>query len=154
MPADCLEKAEHTKIQEILFAKVHLSPRLPRKMNLTSAWQVQHEGGTEKPVAVGRTLEPKIDFRIQGIPHEEVEQDEEKSQKQHIGRLVSAIMNHEIKHASKTELQSKHPCTLFSEESKRFIHAQRKVESFELCENISQIHDQERSEPRCSSRSI
>ena len=75
VPADCLEKAEHTKIQEILFAKVHLSPRLPRKMNLTSAWQVQHEGGTEKPVAVGRTLEPKIDFRIQGIPHEEVEQD-------------------------------------------------------------------------------
>ena len=40
------------------------------------------------------TIEPKIDFRIQGISRAEVEQDEEKSRKHHIGRLVSANMNH------------------------------------------------------------
>ena len=37
--------------------------------------------GTGKPVADEMTVEPKIDFRIQGIPHKEGEQDEEKSRK-------------------------------------------------------------------------
>ena len=40
-------------------------------------------------------MAPKIDFGIQGLPHEEVEQDEEKSRRHYVGRLVSAIMNHE-----------------------------------------------------------
>ena len=42
------------------------------------------------------TKAPEIHFRIQGIPYEEVEQDEEKCRKQHIGRLVSAIVNQKI----------------------------------------------------------
>ena len=65
-------------------------------------------------------MAPKIDFGIQGLPHEEVEQDEEKSRRHYIGRLVSAIINHE-KDALNAELQSKHPYTPFSEESNRFF---------------------------------
>ena len=49
------------------------------------------------------------DFGIQGIPHEEGEQGEEKRRKQYIGIFVGAIMNHENKDALIAELQSKHP---------------------------------------------
>ena len=50
--------------------------------------QVQHEGSTGEPVADEMTMEPKINFRIQGKSRAEVEQDDEKSRKQHIARLV------------------------------------------------------------------
>ena len=76
---------------------------------------------------------------FQGIPHEEVEQDEEESRKQYFGRFVSAIMNHENKDALIAELQSKHPYTPFSEELKRFIHTQGNVEGFELCDIFTKI---------------
>ena len=42
-------------------------------------------------------------------------------------------MNHENKDALIAELQSKHPCAPFREESKRFIHTQAHVDGFELC---------------------
>ena len=43
-----------------------------------------------EPVADEMKIEPKIDFRIQGLSCAEVEQDEEKSRKQFIERLGSA----------------------------------------------------------------
>ena len=68
-------------------------------------------------VADEMTIEPEIGFRISRKSRAEVEQEEE-SRKQYIGRLVSAIMDHVIKNAVIAELQSKHPCSPFSEESK------------------------------------
>ena len=93
--------------------------------------RLQHEDSTGEPVADEMTIEPKTDFRIQGISRAEVEQDEGKSRKPDIGRLVSAIMNHTNKNASITELQSKHPKRPFSEESEQMI---RDVEGLELFE--------------------
>ena len=114
MPADCLEKAVHTKTPELWYQKIRLSQRLPRKnsSNVRGKFNleaVQHDGSTGKPVADEMTTEPKIELRIHGVPHQEVEQDEEKSRTQHIGRFVSAIMNHENKVALNAELESKHP---------------------------------------------
>ena len=43
-------------------------------------------------------------------------------------------MRHPNKDALIAELRSKHPYTLFSEESKRCIHTQGNVEGFEVCE--------------------
>ena len=65
--------------------------------------QVQHEGGTGKPVAEEVTIEPKINFTIQSISRAEGEQEEEKSRKQCIERLQD-IMRHPNKDALIAEL--------------------------------------------------
>ena len=132
VPADCLEKVVDVKTEEIQYQKIHLSPRLPRRIVVKSAWQVQKEGQVQHEGSTGEPAE--IDFRIQGISRAEVEQDEEKSRKHYLGRLVSAIMNHKKENALIAELQCKHPFTPFSEESKQMIHTLGKVEGFELCE--------------------
>ena len=52
-----------------------------------------------KLVADEMAIEPKIDFRIQGILRAEAEQEEEMCRKQLIGRLVHDIMHHPNKAA-------------------------------------------------------
>ena len=89
-------------------------------------------------VADEMTIEPKIGFRIPRISRAEVEQEEE-SRKQCIGRLVSAIMNHVNNNAVIAEVQSKHLCSPFSEESKQMIHSLGNVENFKLCEKSLNI---------------
>ena len=63
------------------------------------------------PVADEMTIEPKIDFRIQGTSRAEVEHEEEKSRKEFIGRHVHEIMHHPNKDVLKAELRSKRPQT-------------------------------------------
>ena len=68
----------------MVHAKIHLSPLLPPKVILKSAWQVQHDGlaqrgdSTGEPVADEMTIEPKIDLRLRGFSRAEVEQEGEK----------------------------------------------------------------------------
>ena len=78
-------------------------------------------------------IEPKIDFRIQGLSCAEVEQDEEKSRKQFIERLGSATTKQK-KNALIAELQSKHPKTPLSDYEKEMIHTLRNVQGFGLYE--------------------
>ena len=98
--ADCVERVVHTKTEEVLHHKINVSPRLPPKGFLESAWQVQHLGhaqrgdSTVELIADEVTMEPKMDFRISGKLRAEVQREEEKSRKQLIGRLVHAIMHH------------------------------------------------------------
>ena len=66
-----------------------------------------------------------------------------------MGRHVNAIMNHECEDALIAELQSKHPYTPFSEESKRLIHTQGSVEGFELSQISRNIQY-----PRCKKYSM
>ena len=116
VPANCLEKVVHTKKK--VFIKRFIYPRVcHQRLSSKVPFQVEHEGHAPRGVSAGEPLadevaiEPKMEFRIQGILHAEVEQEEEKSQKRCIGRRVSAIMNHENKDALSAELQSKHPKT-------------------------------------------
>ena len=69
-----LKNVVHTKTDAILHPKIHLSPRLPRRVILKSAWQVQNEGPVQHEGEM--MIEPKIDFRIQGVSRAEVEQEE------------------------------------------------------------------------------
>ena len=57
VPADGLEKMVHTKTEEILYKKIRLSPRLPRKKVLKSAWQVQNEGQVQHEGSTGDPLQ-------------------------------------------------------------------------------------------------
>ena len=63
----------NTKTEEILYQEASLSPQ-PRII-LKDVWQVQHEDFYQRGTSIGRfvavegKVEPKIDFRIQGIPY-------------------------------------------------------------------------------------
>ena len=88
-----------------------------------------HQRGTSagKLVADEGIMEPKIDFRIQGISHAAVEQEED-DRIRLIGRLVHQVKNNPNKVALIADLQSNHPYNPFSEESKHMIHNLGNVE--------------------------
>ena len=82
--ADCLEKVVHTKLKKFCIKKIHLSPSLPPKVILTRVLGMFNTKATlnvgivqGKLVADEMTIEPKIDFRRQGISRAEVEQEKE-----------------------------------------------------------------------------
>ena len=108
----------HTKTEEHVHQKSHLSPRLPPNVILRNAWQVQLEDHHQRGTDAGQlaadevTLEPQIVFRIQGIFRAEVGQEEENSRKQLMVKLVHAVMYHPNKDAFVADLRSKHPFTV------------------------------------------
>ena len=53
VPADCLEKVVRAKTPH---QKINLSPRLPTKVILKSAWQVRHEGHAQHGNSTGGNL--------------------------------------------------------------------------------------------------
>ena len=87
--ADCLEKVVDLKTGKNLYQKGHLSPLLPPKVIPKSVWQVQHEDQVEqestgRPVADQVTITPEVGLSFQGVPREELQQDEENSGKQNV----------------------------------------------------------------------
>ena len=126
----------NTRTEEILYQKTHSSPRLPPKVNLKGARQVQHEDhhrgtNSRQPVADEGKMELKIDFRIQGASHAAVEEEED-NRTRLIKSLVHQVKNHPNKDALTADLQSNRSYILFSEESKQMIHTLGNVECFEL----------------------
>ena len=84
----------------------------------------------------------KIDFRIQGIPHVAVEQEDDR--KREIRRLVHSVKNLPKKTHYFADLQSIRTYNSFSEnpfseESKQMIHNLGYVDCFELCDISSEI---------------
>ena len=83
VPADRLEKSA----EEIPFQKTHLSPRLSPKVILRNAWQVRHNDYDQRGASAGQLAADEV--AIQGISRAEVEQEEEKSQKQLVGKTCA-----------------------------------------------------------------
>ena len=83
-------------------------------------------------------MEHKIDFRIQGIPHAAVEQEEDDGIRL-IRRLVHQVKNHPNKDALIADLQSNRTYNPFSKESRQMLHTMGNVECSELCEISSKI---------------
>ena len=96
-----LEKVVNTKTEEILYQKTLSSLRVPPKVILRNAWQVQHEDhhqrgtSTGQPFADEEKVEPKIDSRIQGMSH--AAEQEEGSRRRLIKKLVHQVKNHSDK---------------------------------------------------------
>ena len=111
VPADCIERVVNTKTkEEVLYQKASLSPRLPPKIILKDAWQVQRDGshqhgtGTGKLVADEEEKELKID---EVIPQPAV---------------AHMIELHSNKSALIKDLLKTDTDKPFSEESKKVIH--------------------------------
>ena len=83
-------------------------------------------------------MEPKINFRIQGIPHAAVEQEED-DRTRLIRRLVHQVQIH-----PQTEMHQPPMRRViatknsFTEESQQMIHNMGNVDCFGLCENLFQ----------------
>ena len=118
-----LKKWFITKLKRLCIRKVSsLSPRPRPEIILKDAWQVQREDyhqrgtSTERPVSDEGKMEPKIDFRIQGIPNTAVEQDED-DRIPLIRRAVHQVKNHPNKDALFVDLPNNGTYNPFSEES-------------------------------------
>ena len=83
-------------------------------------------------------MEPKIDFRIQGIPRAAVEQDED-NRTRLIRRLLRQFKNHPNKDALITDLQNIRTYNPFSAEPEKMVHNMENMECFEFFEISHQI---------------
>ena len=91
LPAICIEKAVCMKTKEEQYHKVYQSPRLPRvilKPTSQSGQQDQHEQEARKSCghqsvsgSYGETRSGNVDYKIPGIPHSTVQQQEHESQR-------------------------------------------------------------------------
>ena len=98
-----------------------------RQSEVTSAKHGARRGANEDD-----TL-PKVDYRIQGLPHSTVEQ-EENTRKLAVNRLIHQFQTHPDRDALKANPQQNQAYNPFSEKSKDMIHSMEDVEYFEMCE--------------------
>ena len=139
--AICIEKAVCMKTREDFNNKVYQSPRLPRvklKPNLQSGQQDQpHQearaSSDHQSVSgsCGETHNSSIDYRIPGIPHSTVQQ-QETNRKETVKQLIQQFENHPHKESFLQDLKQTSEINVFSEGSKKSITDMGKTEIFEL----------------------
>ena len=117
VPADCIARVVNMKSKEILCESAYLSRRSPPKIVLKTGWQVRHEYHQHADETIRREDQKetqenrsdvnhgeirseveteillKVDYRIQGVPHAAVEQEDE-ARKNLISKLVNYVKNH------------------------------------------------------------
>ena len=91
--------------------------------------------GTGRLELVDQEEEHKIDFRVPGLSHAVVEEEEHLR----VQELVKRIENHPHREALHAELQQKNVYNPFSKNSKAMIPELGNVELFELCETFPKV---------------
>ena len=97
---------------------------------------------TERPVSEQPTgsftqlEEIDIDFRVSGLPHSVVKQEENFR----LRELVKKIESHPHREALQADLQQNNVYNPFSDDAKAMIREMGNVELFELCETIPKVH--------------
>ena len=143
---------------EVMYEKVHASPRLPPKISLKHDWmkelgsEVARQAEGSQPTQpnpnpnhdrTGRHVvcsqqegspsmfnEVDIDFRKSGLPHSVVKQ----AESSRVRELIKKIENHPQRQDLQLDLQQNTAYNQFSEKSKKKIKDMGNVELFELCE--------------------
>ena len=141
-----------------LYNKVHQSPRLPRKAvltpslhhgrqdlsNLEARTSTDHQSkqseeyGETRCVEFEETRSGNIDFRIQGLRHSTV-QEEDDDRREIVKRLVHQFETHPNRESLMADLDKNQKFNPFSKGSKELIRSVGKTEYFELCEISSTI---------------
>ena len=114
VPAPCIEKVVAMSSGEVLKNKMCESPRSLRKVVQKPAW---HEGRTDTTsieerasnadsIKYGETCRGEIVFRIQGLPHSTVEQ-EDHTRKEVVKKLFHQFETHPNREALKADLRQK-----------------------------------------------
>ena len=81
---------------------------------------------------------PKVDYRIQGLPHSTVGQ-EDNTRKEVVNKLILHFETHPDREALQGELKQSRAFNPFSEQSKEMIHSKGTMEYFEICEITPKI---------------
>ena len=91
---------------------------------------------TVRPALFTQREEIDIDFRVSGLPHAVLKQDENFR----VRELVRKIDSHPHRQALQSDLQQSNACNPFSEKSKKMIRDMGNVELLESCETIPKVH--------------
>ena len=78
---DCIEKVVSTKRDAVLYRRIPTPRPLPNIV-LKEAWQVQRDEESQRRIGIEKSIAEqenpsKIDFRVQGVPHKAVFEDQE-----------------------------------------------------------------------------
>ena len=158
LPAYFIPKVVRMESEEVIYGKVHASPRPPPKISLKHDWMKelgsevarQAEGSqptqpnpnpnhdrTGRPVVCSQQEgspsmfnEVDIDFRISGLPHSVVKQ----ADSSRVRQLIKKIEKHPHRQDLQFDLRQNEAYNQFSEKSKKKIKDMGNVELFELCE--------------------
>ena len=146
LPAICIEKAVCMKTKEELYHEVDQSSRLPRvilKPNAQSGQQDQPDQEARKSCdhqsasgSYGETLSGNVDYRIPGIPHSAIQQ-QDTSRRETVKKLIQQFESHPNKEFFLQDLNKTEEINMFSERSKKLITDMGSTEIFELCETSS-----------------
>ena len=134
------------KTKEELYRKVCRSPRLPRstlKPNSQSGQQDQPDQDARKSSdhqsasgSYGETRSGNVDYRIPGIPHSAVQQ-QDTNRRETVKNLIQQFENHPNKEFFPQDLNKTEEINTFSEKSKKLVTDMGNTEIFELCETSS-----------------
>ena len=158
LPALCIEKVVYMKTGKDSYCKVFQSPRLPRRTVLTPSLhhgrqdlsnpkartsadhQSKRSEGYEKTrsAKLEETRSGNIDFRIQGLPHATV-QNEDYDRREMVKKLIHQFDTHPNRDSLMEDLNKTEEFNQLSEKSKELISSMGNTEYFELCEISSKI---------------
>ena len=125
------------KSGEELYCNIYQSPILPR---VTLLPNLNHEKSDDRENEVRKHRETcgsnRVDFRIPGIPHSEVEQ-VESNRKEKFRQLIEQFESHPNRNMFFMDFKKSEEINHFSRESKDLITEMGNNEIFEFCETSS-----------------
>ena len=140
MPLSFTTQCLLTALKKVVSTKTDViripTPRSLPKIELKEAWQEQRDDHSQRRSGIGKPIADeerfKIDLRVQGVPHEAVLEDEDRTRR--IRKLAHSLRSHSRTNAMNTDLRKTDASNPFSEESKKIIPNSGEVELFELRE--------------------
>ena len=137
-------------VAEELYHKVYQSPRLPRVVLIANSQcgqqdQQEQDARTscDHPSASDRSSREtwcnNVDYRIPGIPHSAVEQ-QDTNRRDTVKKLIQQFESHPNKESFLQDLNKTEEINEFIEKSQKLIADMNNTEIFELCETSSKKH--------------
>ena len=133
------------KSEEELYCKTYQSPIAPQRIELKTNLNYERQDTTSSDARKSfdhsdkhggtyrETCRGEIDFRIQGLPHSTV-QENDHIRKQTVQKLIHQFESHPNKQELQADLQQNRAFNPFSEQLKEVIYRTGNMEYFEICE--------------------
>ena len=151
VPAVCIEKVVIRKSGEELYNKTYQSPISPQRIVLKPNLHYERQDTTSFDARTSidqstgekyrETCRGEIDFRIQGLLHSTVQQ-QDHTRKAAVQKLIHHCATHPNREALKADLKQNHAFNPFSEQSKDMIYSMGNMEYFEMFEITPKVQCQ------------